>query len=81
LLPPGLETNFNSVKKWFGDTVHIRELNDGSYPYQQLFNLFAGMNYDGWILLEARTEPADKISAMKEQLSLFNKMIANTKVK
>jgi sugar phosphate isomerase/epimerase len=81
LLPPGLETNFNSVKKWFGDTVHIRELNDGNYPYQQLFNLFAGMNYDGWILLEARTEPTDKISAMKEQLSIFNKMTANTKVK
>ena len=75
LLPPGLEGNFNMVKKWFGDIVHIRELNDGNYPYQQLFNLFAGIKYKGWILLEARTEPADRIAAMKEQLSLFNKMI------
>jgi sugar phosphate isomerase/epimerase len=75
LLPPGLEGNFNSVKKWFGDTVHIRELNDGNYPYQQLFDLFKGMNYKGWILLEARTAPADRIVAMKEQLALFNKMI------
>jgi sugar phosphate isomerase/epimerase len=79
LLPPGLEGNFNMLKRWFGDTVHIRELNDGNYPYQQLFNLFKGIKYDGWILLEARTEPADKIAAMKEQLSLFNKMIASTK--
>lgn len=79
LLPPGLEGNFNMVKKWFGDTVHIRELNEGNYPYQQLFNLFAGINYEGWILLEARTEPKDKIAAMKEQLSLFNQMIADTK--
>jgi sugar phosphate isomerase/epimerase len=79
LLPPGLEGNFNMVKKWFGDTVHIRELNDGNYPYQQLFNLFAGIDYKGWILLEARTEPSDKIAAMKEQLSLFNQMIAKTK--
>jgi sugar phosphate isomerase/epimerase len=79
LLPPGLEGNFNMLKKWFGDTVHIRELNDGNYPYQQLFNLFKGIKYDGWILLEARTEPADKIAAMKEQLSLFNKMISNSK--
>lgn len=79
LLPPGLEGNFNMVKKWFGDTVHIRELNEGNYPYQQLFNLFAGIEYKGWILLEARTEPSDKIAAMKEQLSLFNQMIANTK--
>lgn len=79
LLPPGLEGNFNMVKKWFGDTVHIRELNEGNYPYQQLFNLFAGINYDGWILLEARTAPSDKVTAMKEQLSLFNQMIANSK--
>ena len=75
LLPPGLEANFNSVKKWFGDTVHVRELNVGEYPYQQLMNLFAGIKYDGWILLEARTEPADKIAAMKEQMIQFTDMI------
>jgi len=75
LLPPGLEGNFNMVKKWFGDTVHVRELNSPDYPYQQLFNLFNGINYKGWILLEARTEPADRVEAMKEQLSLFNKMV------
>ena len=79
LLPPGLEGNFNSVKKWFGDTVHVRELNVGDYPYQQLFNLFAGINYNGWILLEARTEPVDKIAAMKEQLAIFNQLVANSK--
>ncbi len=79
LLPPGIEGNFNSVKKWFGDTVHIRELNVGEYPYQQMFNLFTGIKYNGWILLEARTEPADKLAAMKEQLSIFNQMIANSK--
>lgn len=75
LLPPGLEANFNSVKKWFGDTVHVREFNVGNYPYKQLMDLFKGINYDGWILLEARTEPDDKIEAMKEQLKLFKAMI------
>jgi len=77
LLPPGLNGNFQMVKKWFGDTVHVRELNIGEYPYQKLFNLFAGIGYDGWILLEARTEPTDRIAAMEEQLSVFNKLIAN----
>ena len=79
LLPPGLTDNFNSVKKWFGDTVHVREFNVGDYPYQQLFDLFTGMDYNGWILLEARTDPADKIGALKEQLVLFNQLIANSK--
>jgi hypothetical protein len=81
LLPPGLEANFNSVKKYFGDTVHVRELNVGDYPYQQLFDLFNGIKYSGWILLEARTEPADRVAAMKEQLSLFNKMTAKSNKK
>jgi sugar phosphate isomerase/epimerase len=78
LLPPGLEGNFNMIRKWFGDTVHIRELNEGNYPYQQLFDLFTRIKYEGWILLEARTDPADKIAAMKEQLRLFNQIIARS---
>ncbi len=76
LVEPGLEHNFNMLKGWFGDTVHIRELNEGDYPYQQLFDLFVGMNYGGWILLEARTKPEDRVAAMKEQKMLFNEMIA-----
>lgn len=79
LLPPGLEGNFNMVKKWFGDTVHVRELDSEDYPYQQLFDLFTAINYEGWILLEARTEPADRVTAMKEQLVLFNRMVENAK--
>ena len=79
LLPPGLEGNFNSVKKWFGDTAHVREFNVSDYPYQQLFNLFEGIGYKGWILLEARTEPTDKIAALKEQLALFDQLVTSSK--
>ena len=53
----GLEFNFNLVKDRFGDTAHVRELNIGTYPYQQLINLFVKIDYPGWILLEARTDP------------------------
>jgi len=78
LLPPGLEGNFNIVRKWFGDTLHIRELDEGNYPYQQLFDLLISTNYNGWVLLEARTEPTDRVEAMKEQYALFNSMIENS---
>ena len=77
LLPPGLEGNFDMVKNRFGDTVHIRELNIGDYPYQQLFNLFVAMDYQGWILLEARTAPEDRVLAMQDQQVLFKQMVAN----
>ncbi|MEI7829167.1 MAG: TIM barrel protein [Prolixibacteraceae bacterium] len=76
LLQAGLEGNFNMVKKWIGDTVHVRGFNISNYPYQQFFNMLAGINFNGWILIEASTEPVDKIAAMKEQLLIFNKMIA-----
>jgi len=75
LLPPGLAQNFDSVKKWFGDTVHVREFNSGNYPYPELFKLFTSMNYNGWILLEARTNPTDKIAALREQLELFQDLV------
>jgi len=71
----GLEYNFNLVKDRFGDIAHIRELNVGDYPYQQLMNLLLDIDYQGWILLECRTEPADLVEALKEQKRIFNKMI------
>ncbi len=78
MVDPGLEHNFNMLKGWFGDTVHIRELNVSDYPYQQLVDLFVGMDYNGWILLEARTKPDDRILALKEQKAIFDQMIANS---
>jgi sugar phosphate isomerase/epimerase len=71
----GLEHNFNLVKDRFSDTAHIRELNVGDYPYQQLMNLFVAINYTGWILLEARTEPADRVKALIEQRELWQQMV------
>ncbi|MCC6263376.1 MAG: sugar phosphate isomerase/epimerase [Bryobacterales bacterium] len=75
--PPGLDANFAMLKPRFGDTVHVRELNTGEYPYQKLMKLFMDMNYKGWILMEARTEQADKVAAMAEQVAIFKKMIAS----
>ncbi|WP_421828590.1 sugar phosphate isomerase/epimerase family protein [Larkinella sp.] len=72
----GLEYNFNLVKHRFGDTVHVREFNDPTYPYQQLLDWFAKMNYKGWILLECHTNPADKVASLIEQRQLFEKMTA-----
>lgn len=70
----GLEYNFDLVKDRFGDTVHVREMNIGDYPYPELMKLFKKMDYDGWILLECRTDPEDKVAAMKEQYKVFKKL-------
>ena len=70
----GLAENFDMVKDRFGDTVHIRELNVGEYPYADLMKRFKAMNYSGWILLEARTNPTDKVAALIEQRQIFEQM-------
>lgn len=70
----GLEYNFKLVKDRLGDTLHVRELNLGDYPYEALFRLLKGVNYQGWMLLEARTEPSDKVAAMIEQRSAFERL-------
>ncbi len=73
----GLEYNFNLVKDRLGDTVHVREFNVGDYPYQKLMDLLVKEDYSGWILLECRTEPADRVAAMIEQRRLFEEMLVN----
>jgi len=72
----GLEYNFNLVKDRFSDIVHVRELNIGDYPYQELMNLFVAINYAGWILLEARTNPDDRVKALTEQRHVWEDMVA-----
>lgn len=71
----GLKSNFHLVKNRLGATVHVRELNLGDYPYADLFGLLAGIGYKGWILLEARAQPADPVAAMTEQRRLFERLI------
>ena len=75
----GFQANFDMLKGRFGDTVHVRELNIGSYPYQDLIANLVKMNYGGWVLLEARTEPADRVAALAEQAKLFQEMVAKAK--
>lgn len=74
LNPPGIEGNFDMVKKWIGDTVHVRELTAGDYPYEVLFKRLAGINFKGFVLLEASSDPGDRIAAIKEQCSTFEKL-------
>jgi hypothetical protein len=71
----GLEANFDLVRTRLGDTCHVRELDDPTYPYQDLMNLFVKNNYEGWILLECRTDPTDKVKALISQREIFEKMI------
>ncbi|HOE11027.1 MAG TPA: TIM barrel protein [bacterium] len=76
----GLEYNFNLVKDLFGSTAHVRELDTADYPFQKLLDLFKGIQYSGWILLEASSNTPevrkDRVQALIRQRELFEKMAA-----
>ncbi len=73
----GLAYNFRLVRPRFGDTVHVRELNLADYPYQELMNLMVATDYAGWVLLEARTRPEDRVKALAEQRQFFEQLVTN----
>lgn len=70
----GLEANFRLVRQRFGQTVHVRELDDPKYPFAELFQLLTESKYDGWVLLEAASKQEDRIAALRKQKALFDKM-------
>jgi sugar phosphate isomerase/epimerase len=72
----GLAANFDAVKAWFGATAHVRELDVGAYPYADLMARFVAIDYAGWVLLEARQDPAEPIAALRRQKALWQALVA-----
>ncbi|MHB8970971.1 MAG: sugar phosphate isomerase/epimerase family protein [Pirellulaceae bacterium] len=75
----GLEYNFRLVCGRLGDTAHVRELNAGDYPYPKLLELLVQSDFAGWILLECRTNPPDRVAALAEQKQAFEELVAKTR--
>ncbi|MFN0021328.1 MAG: sugar phosphate isomerase/epimerase family protein [Pirellulaceae bacterium] len=71
----GLEKNFALVRKRFGQTVHVRELDTPDYPFQELMDLLVKTKYEGWMLLEASSKPEDRVAALAAQKKLFDQML------
>lgn len=76
---PGLEYNFNLVKKRLGPTTHVRCFDTTHYPWAQLLDLFVGMDYSGWLMLEEGKIPADPAAELITQKKLFDKMVAEAR--
>ncbi len=75
----GIEANFAKLKDFLGQTVHIREVNEGDYPYDKLAKLLVEADYEGFVCLEARTKPEDRIKALAEQRDLFTQLVTQAR--
>ncbi len=70
----GLEANFRMVQDQLRSNLPCSRARLQNYPYADLMKLFMGINYSGWILLEARADPADKVAAMTQQRQIFERL-------
>ena len=76
LEPPGLEHNFNLVKDRFGETCHIHRMEQESYPHQKLIDLFVGIDWHGWMMLEEGKVPENIVAELARERELFENMLA-----
>lgn len=76
LLGEGLEHNFHLVKGRFGATTHIHLLDMPEYPFAKLLDLYVGIDYQGWWMLEEGKIPADPVAELAKQRKLFDDLLA-----
>ncbi len=74
----GFEHNFNMVKGLLGDTLHLHNLKDAEFPYQQQMDLLVKMGWTGWQLLEVSDNVPDRVEALIEQRQIWGQMLANS---
>ena len=74
----GFEQNFNLVKDFLGDTLHLHNLKDSEFPYQLQMDLLVKMGWSGWQLLEASDKVPDRVQALIEQREIWDRLLANS---
>ncbi|GAB4249326.1 MAG: hypothetical protein Kow00109_25400 [Acidobacteriota bacterium] len=77
LEPPGLAANFAMLRPYFGDTLHIHELDRSSYPYPWLFRLLRESDYTGWLLFEGGQPPPmpRRLAGLRRQVELLQRLL------
>lgn len=73
---PGFEHQFNLVKDFLGDTVHLHDMRDPDFPNRLQIALLQKMGWSGWMLLEATAKVPDRVRALQEQRELWEAMVA-----
>jgi len=74
----GFEHNFNLVKDFLGDTLHLHNLKGTEFPYQLQMDLLVQMGWGGWQLLEASDKVPDRLQALIEQRQIWDGLLANS---
>ena len=71
----GFEHNFNLVKDYLGNTLHLHNLKDTRFPYQLQMDLLVKMEWAGWQLLEVSDKVPDRLVALIEQRRIWDGLL------
>jgi hypothetical protein len=74
----GFEYQFNLVKDFLGETLHLHNLKDTEFPYQLQMDLLVRAGWSGWQLMEAENKVQDRVQALIEQHRIWDQMLANS---
>lgn len=74
----GFAHNFNLVKDYLGNTLHLHNMKDSDFPYQLQMDLLVGMGWDGWQLLEASDSVEDRLASLIEQGEIWQRLLAKS---
>lgn len=76
---PGLEHNFELVKDRFGETCHIHRMEQKDYPHQKLIDLYVGIDWQGWMMLEEGKIPEDIVGELAREREMFETMLDDSR--
>lgn len=79
LKAPGIAENLKMVSGRFGQTCHVRELDSKGYPFPELFKMLVEIDYSGWVLLEAHSNPPTDLKKYSDQRRMFDELLAAAK--
>ncbi|WP_417748775.1 sugar phosphate isomerase/epimerase family protein [Rosistilla oblonga] len=71
----GLQHNFDLVKEKI-NVVHIHDLRNNNYPWEQIFAMLKQSQFAGWTLLEDGKVPDDIVAAMHENRKVWDGLVA-----
>ncbi len=73
------ESNFNLIKGFLDDTLHMHDVNnDTKFPYQLQSNLLIDMGWEGWWLVEMSSNVPDKVQALIDIRLGWERMVAKS---
>jgi hypothetical protein len=74
----GFEHNFNLVRDFLGDTLHLHNLKGTGFPYQLQMDLLVKMGWTGWQMLEVSDKVPDRVQALIEQRQIWDGLLAKS---